>query len=148
MEAAAGDAAVELLEGLALPKLRDLLAVSEIPPKLLEPIGSLTVEDFEGVEDPEIISAEQDGPDTLRIDLFFSLHCIIWNVTMPEDRFREHEDEYLRHFMNIDITGGIVSLELVQRIYFRAMLAFDSELEEFAETVFQTAAVRRLKKTA
>ncbi|WP_172746199.1 hypothetical protein [Neorhizobium sp. T7_12] len=50
--------------------------------------------------------------------------------------------------MNIDITGGIVSLELVQRIYFRAMLAFDSELEEFAETVFQTAAVRRLKKTA
>nr|WP_289624924.1 serine protease [Sinorhizobium sp. 7-81] len=142
MAATAEDAAIELLEGLSLHKLRELLAVSDISPELLDPIDSFTVEDFEGVEDPEIISAEKDGPDTLRIDLFFSLHCIIWTVTMPQERFRAREEEYSRHFMNIDITQGIVSLELVQRIYFRAMLGFDSELKEFTETVFQTAAVR------
>lgn len=72
----------------------------------LEPVGSFKVEHFEGVEDPETISVEQDGPETLRVDLFFSCYCIILTVTMPGDGFRECQDEYSRHFMNNDITGG------------------------------------------
>jgi class 3 adenylate cyclase len=146
MESAAGDAAMVLLEGLSLPKLREMLAVSEIAPELLEPIDGFTLEDFDGVEDPEVISAEKDGSDRLRIDLFFSLHCIIWTVTMPEDRLRDHEDEYARHFMNIDVTDGTASLELVQRIYFRVTLGFDGELKEFTDTAFRSAAVRRPRK--
>ncbi|MCL6654832.1 hypothetical protein A6R70_21345 [Agrobacterium rubi] len=73
-------------------------------------------------------------------------HPFIWTVTIPEVRLREHEDEYPRHFMTIDVMDRTASLELVQRIYFTAMLGFYGELKEFTDIAFRSAVVRRPRK--
>jgi hypothetical protein len=56
MEEIAGDAVIAALENLSLPKMRESLDISRIPPKCLQAIHNVSVEDFEGVEDFTVTS--------------------------------------------------------------------------------------------
>jgi hypothetical protein len=55
MEKAAADAAIEALRSLSLSSMHTFLNAAGIPSECLEPIQRFSVEDFEGLEDPEVI---------------------------------------------------------------------------------------------
>ncbi|MBX5013959.1 trypsin-like peptidase domain-containing protein [Rhizobium lentis] len=142
MEDAAGDAAVEALQDLTCEKVRRFLS-GEVPDEFNPPIRSFSVEDFEGVEDPSVISIERPEPNRLIIDLFFNLHTVIWTVQVALSDFREHQSSVPNYFINIEVGNELVSLVLVQRVYFRATLIFDVEAQTFIEASIRSASVRQ-----
>lgn len=119
----AGDAAVGALQDLTCEKVRRFLS-GEVPDEFNPLIRSFSVEDFEGVEDPSVISIEKPEPNRLIIDLFFNLHTVIWTVQVALSDFREHQSYVPNYFINIEVGNELVSLDLVQRVYFRATLIF------------------------
>lgn len=142
IEKAAAHAAIESLETLSLPSMHMFLKASGVPPECLVPIQNFSVEDFEGVEDPEIISAEKVDNSKLMIKYFFNLLTVIWTIEVPEESYHLNEMEFHNHFMNITVDKGVATMEIMQCCYFKANMAFDQEQEEFLDTSIIWSAVK------
>lgn len=142
MEDAAGDAAIETLQDLTCEKVGQFLS-GEVPDEFNLPIHSFSVEDFEGVEDPTVISIETQEPNRLVVDLFYNLHTVVWTVQVALSDFKEHQSSLPDYFSNIEVGNELVSLDLVQRVYFRATLTFDVEAQQFVDASIRAASVRQ-----
>lgn len=146
MEWAARDAAEKYLQGLPLDAVRRCLAIAEVPEECLEHIQGFSAEDMEGVEDPEVLSAEMKGDQALGIDLYFNLLSVMWTVEIAEDIYAQNELLFDRHFMNAQVNDGVVALEFLQRVYLKAKMNFDYENEEFTEVAVNWSGVRMPRK--
>lgn len=146
MEMAAKQVAVDHLGGLSLASMRKYLAVSEVPSECLELILEFSVEDLEGLEDPEVLSTEIQDNSSLGIKYYFNLLTVIWRVKLTEQSYRSNQLAFNKHFVNIEINNGIATMEIMQRCYFKADLTFDQELEEFVEASINWSAVKRSAK--
>jgi len=141
MEDAADDAAIEAFQDLTCEKVGQFLS-GEVPDEFKLPIHSFSVGDFEGVEDPTVISIERPEPNRLVVDLFYSLHSVVWTVQVALSDFKEHDSSLPNYFTNIEVGDELVSLDLVQRVYFRATLTFDVEAQQFVDGSIRAASVR------
>ncbi|MDH5835315.1 S1 family peptidase [Luteimonas kalidii] len=129
MEKAAADAALVYLEELALASVRGFLAASGVPAECLAPIRAFSVEDFEGLEDLDLLSVWEDEDGTLTASCAFDLLSVVWTVEVPEADYLAKAGDYDAHFINIAIDGPTASMELVQRCHFEAALTLDPEGE-------------------
>lgn len=146
VEAAATDVALDYLEKLELSLVREFLSASEVPQACLTPIREFTVEDFEGLEDPDIQSVREDRDGTVAIDFAFDLLTVLWRVEVSTEDYLTLAEDYGAHFMNITVNGPIVSMELFQRCHFEATLTLDQEKAEFTKTVITFSGVIRPKQ--
>ncbi|WP_338811451.1 serine protease (plasmid) [Agrobacterium leguminum] len=142
MEDAAGEAAIEALQDLTCEKVGRFLS-GEVPDEFNLPIHSFSVKDFEGVEDPTVISVERPESNKLAIDLFYNLHTVVWTVQVALSDFEDHQSSLPRYFINIEVGEELVSMDLVQRVYFRAAITFDMEVQQFVDASIRTASVRQ-----
>jgi hypothetical protein len=142
LETMGSEATIAALESLSLPRMRSFLSTADIPEHCLDAVLSFSVEDFEGVEDLELISIEIVDPGQVKIEYFFQLQMLIWTVEVSEEVYREHGPDFQKHFMNMSEEGGVVSMELVQRCYFRAETVFDRDRGEFFEVSITSSAIR------
>ncbi|MCD2175971.1 trypsin-like serine peptidase [Rhizobium sp. C4] len=145
MEDVAGDAAISALQNMTCEKVGQFIA-GEVPDEWNTPVTSFSVEDFEGVEDPEVISILKQDHETIEIDLFFDLHTVVWTVQVAMADFQERRGGISDYFINIDIGDEEVSLDLVQRVFFRVGMIFDVEAQVFSDVTVRTASVRRRAK--
>jgi hypothetical protein len=90
----------------------------------------------------ELISTEIVDPGQVKIEYFFQLQMLIWTVEVSEDVCRQHGPDFQKHFINMREKGGGVSMEFVQRCYFRAVTVFDRDQEEFSEVSITSSAIR------
>jgi len=139
------EATIAALGRFSLPKLRDFVRVEGIPSHCLEAIQDFSVEDFEGLEDLEIISTRVVDPRKIEIEYFFRMQMLVWTVEVSAEAYRQHEADFLGHFMNETDKGATVSLELVQRGYFRAETVFDREEKTLSEVVITSSAITPLR---
>ncbi len=146
LEDVAARAAMEALARLSLPGMRGFLETSGVPLVCLDAIASFSVEDFDGVEDCEITFTERALDGRLRIEFYFDLHRAIWTVQVPLEDFRAHQGSFDIHFHNAKVDGPIVSIDIVQRCYFRAHVMYDPASETFDDPVITTTAVKRRRR--
>lgn len=125
--------------------MRDFIRVEGIPSHCLEAIQDFSVEDFEGLEDLEIISTSVVDPDKIEIEYFFRMQMLIWTVEVSANAYRQYEADFLEHFMNETDKGATVSMELVQRGYFRAETVFDQEQKALSDIVITSSAITPLR---
>ena len=145
LENAATTAAIEYLQRLALPSVREFLGASDIDSSLLTSMEHFSVEDFEGLEDPEVISVEERGT-TLAVSYLFDLLSVIWTVHVPSSEYLEKVTDFEEHFLNVVVDGDTVQMELIQRCYFEAELLFDTETEEFLRASIKLSGVKRRRR--
>ncbi|ASL73011.1 hypothetical protein OZ675_14950 [Ralstonia pseudosolanacearum] len=145
VETAAADTALAYLESLELPSVRRFLSASDVPDACLAPIRVFTVEDFEGLEDPDLQNAREDEDGTVVIAFAFDLLSVVWTVQVPASDYLAQAGDYDSHFINIAVDGPTASMELVQRCHFEASLTLDREITEFTKASITFAGVIRPK---
>ncbi len=142
MEREAFDAANEYLQRLDLVLVREFLASSDIPASCLESIQGYSVEDSEGLEDPEMLSAREDG-GTITLQYAFELLTVVWKIDVASADYRANSVTFEEHFVNIETDGEMTQMEAMQRCYFEADLIFDRMAEEFTSVSITLAGVMR-----
>lgn len=142
MEGSVAGAALEHLENLSVAAVRNFLEASDIPGNCLAPIIGFTVQDFEGIEDFEIISNKK-GEDDESIVLLcaFDLLSVIWTVEIPTAAYNSNIAEFQQHFLNIDANPDVTTMQLVQRCYFESALVFNQQQKEFTGASIKLTAV-------
>lgn len=146
LEDVAARGALETLARLPLPRMRGFLEVSGVPVVCLDAITSFSVEDFEGVEDCEITFTERAENGQLRLEFYFDLRRFIWTVQAPAELYRAHQEAFDTHFHNVEVDGASVSMDIIQRCYFRAHVMYDPASETFDDPVITTTAVKRRRR--
>ncbi len=97
------------------------VAASDVPAECLAPIRTFTVEVFEGLEAPELLSArEEDG--TLAVSCAFDLLSVIWTVEMPAADYLARVGDYDAHFINLLVDGPTARMETGPALPFRKRL--------------------------
>jgi hypothetical protein len=133
LECIGSNTTIATLGCFSLPRVRRFLEAADIPEHCLEAIENFSVEDFEGVEDLELISTEILDDGQIRIEYFFQLQTLTWTVAVSPVAYRQHAADFREHFLNVSEEGGIVSMDLIQRCYFKAVTLFDQKHEEFSD---------------
>lgn len=147
LESMGSEATIVALGSLPLARMRGFLRAADIPEHCLGAIRGFSVEDFEGVEDLELISTEIFEPNQIRIEYFFQLQTLVWTVEVSEDDYHQHGDDFRDHFTNVSEEDGVASMELVQRCYFKAATVFDQDRGEFSEVSITSSAIKPPRST-
>lgn len=146
MEAEASAAALEHLENLTLTSVRQFLAANDIPSDCLASIQAFSVEDFEGLEDPEFISAQERIGATVVVSYAFDLLSVFWTVEVPSADYLARAADFNKHFLNIEDDGTTASMQAFQRCYFEANLTLDVTAQVFTQTSISRTGVRRRRR--
>lgn len=134
IESAAVETAMAYLRDLKLSVLCRALSTSDVPEACLAPIFKFSVEDWEGLDDPDIQFAREHSDGTVLIDFAFDLLSVCWTVEVPTDDYLSMVDDYDTYFINIDVNGSVTSMELYQRCHFEASLTLNREDAEFTQS--------------
>lgn len=143
MEEAASAAALEYLEKLALPSVRNLLTAAGIHSGCLTSIQHFSVEDYEGLEDPEVISVAEREDTTLAVSYSFDLLSVVWTVAIPSADYLATSTDFDEYFLNVVVDGETTSMQVIQRCYFESELLFNPETEEFMGASITLSGVKR-----
>lgn len=145
MEEAVSTAAIEHLERLSLTAMRSFLAADGVPANCLERIRSFDVEDFEGVEDFEVLS-NITKENTLVLSCSFDLRTVIWTVRTPEADYCSAQAEFEEHSPRATLVDGVASMKFVQRCFFECDLTFDQVSETFTDASVRVHGVRARRR--
>jgi hypothetical protein len=148
LEKIASAAAVEYLENLPTNLMHEFLSASGVSQNLLDLIQQHTVEDFEGVEDPEVLSTERLSETKIYISYYFNLLTVVWRVEVSEKSYLEHESDLAGGIVNVNFLNGTAFVEILQRCDFKMTVVFDEQFGEFSEESITWSAVRIPKKRA
>lgn len=142
MEDVTGEAAMRSLASISLPKMREFLEGSAIPPPCIEAIEAFSVEDFEGVEELDITEsiAVEDG--SIQFTFTIDVRILIWTVDVGLEAFSSLEQDFRRAFLNVREEDGVMRMETIQRRYFKGHVVFDRKAERFDDPVINLSALR------
>ena len=146
MEELASRAAERYLQDMPLNEMQSFLEAADIPKHLVREIRSFSVEDFEGIEDPEVISLTGLKDGSLYIGYRFNLLTVRYTVTVDLDVYLSRKEEFDEYFLNMTLEDRSASLELFRRCDFEASLAYRQDLTEFTSVSIDDASMRRREK--
>lgn len=141
MEDVTSEAALRSLAGLSLPKMREFLEGSAIPPACLEGIQAFSVEVFEGVEELDVTKSEAMENGSIEFAFTIDVRSLIWTVDVDMVAFAALEVDFRRAFFNVREENGVMRMETIQRRYFRGNVVFDREAECFGDPVIELSAL-------
>jgi hypothetical protein len=128
-------AAIDYLSSLPVATACSFLRSNGVPDTCLEPISSFKVEDFEGIEDLNVISNSRIEEAGILFMCEFELRTVIWIASLPTSVYEANTTSFDAHFMNAEAgADGQTTIEAIQRIYFEAKLIFDSASDDIEET--------------
>jgi len=142
MEDVTGEAALRSLAGISLPKMREFLEGSAIPPPCLDAIEAFSVEDFEGVEELDVTKSDAMEDGSIEFAFTIDVRSLIWTVDVSREAFAALEEDFLRAFFNVREENGVMRMETIQRRYFKGHVVFGREAERFGNPVIKLSALR------
>lgn len=145
LESMALQSALDSLRSLSLPEMRKFLEVSGAPSECLESIERFNVEDLDGIEDFEVISTEIVDGSRFHIECYFDISAVIWTVEVSKSSYELDKGRFDQCFMSLHVEDGLVSMEKIQRCYFKMDIIFDKANEEFSDDRITWFGVRRPK---
>lgn len=146
MEELAAGAAIDYLQQMPLQAAQDFLEEAEVPGRCARVIRSFTVEDFEGVEDPEVLSLSLLTGGDLYVQYRFNLLTVIYTVEVSTEDYLTNIHEFDDEFVNIYPQERLTRMETFRRIDFDASFTFDKKLEVFISVSIDRAVPRPLRK--
>lgn len=141
LESLATEAVVDWLEGLPLDHVYTFLGAAQVPSDLFPGLSGFTIEDMEGAEDLELITAREGPGGSVAIEFFLRLQSYVWILEMPSAFAEAHAATLEAHFINIETEGRETRMERVQRAYFRATTRFDQTEGTFSEISVTSSAI-------
>lgn len=146
MEELAANAAIDYLQQMSLPAAQEFLEDAELPRRCARAIRTFTVEDYEGVEDPEVLSLSPLSGGSLYVRYQFNLLTVMYTVEVSTEDYLANVDEFNEEFINIDVQERLVQMQTFRRIDFDASLAFEPKSDEFTSVSVDRAVARPLRK--
>lgn len=146
MERLAADEAIDYLQKMSLPATQEFLEEAELPRRCARAIRSFEVEDFEGVEDPEVLSLSPLMGGSLYVRYRFNLLTVIFTVEVSTEDYLGNLDEFDEEFINVDVQDRLVQMQMCRRIDFDASISFEPKSEEFISVSIDRAVPRPLRK--
>ncbi len=146
IEEIAARIAINHLESLTVASVREFLEASDVPESCLTAITAFSVEDFEGVEDLEILSNKNGLDETILLSCAYDLLSVYWTVEVPTAVYESNATAFQDHFLNVTVNESVTELQMVQRCYFEVELKFDTKCEEFTDSSVKLTAVHRHRK--
>ncbi|SFN13783.1 serine protease, partial [Variovorax sp. OV329] len=143
LETEALDAAVTYLEALPLAAVQQrFLSEFDASQGWLESVRAVTVEDFQGLEDPEILSVRTKDQSAV-VSYAFELLSVVWTIQVPSADFPANAAAFSEHFVNVQVDGEITSMDVIQRLYFEAELVIDLISREHTQVSISKVGVFR-----
>jgi Trypsin-like peptidase domain len=128
-------AAINYLSSVPVNTACSFLRSDGVPDACLEPISSFNVEDFEGIEDLDVISNTRIEEAGILFTCEFELRTVIWTISVPTSVYLANTTLFDAHFMNADaMADGQTTLDVIQRMCVEAKLTFDRDTDYFEET--------------
>ncbi|MBX3658472.1 MAG: DUF4935 domain-containing protein [Ramlibacter sp.] len=147
MEELAADAAIDYLQQMSLPAAQEFLEEdADLPRRCARAIRTFTVEDYEGVEDPEVLSLSTLSGGSLYVQYRFNLLTVMYTVEVSTEDYLANVDEFNEEFINVDVQERLVQMQTFRRIDFDASLAFEPKAEEFTSVSIDRAVPRPLRR--
>lgn len=145
MEDLAAETAVDYLQQMALPAAQELLEDADLPRRCARAIRSFTVEDAEGVEDPEVVALSALTGGSLYVQYRFNLVTVMYAVEVSTEDYLANIDEFDDEFINVEVQDRLTRMETFRRIDFDASLTFDPTSGEFTSVSVDRAAPRPMR---
>ncbi|MFZ2855154.1 MAG: PIN domain-containing protein [Rhodocyclaceae bacterium] len=146
MEELAAEAAISYLQQMPLPDGQKFLEDAELPRRCARALRSFSVEDYEGVEDPEVLSLSALAGGVLYVQYRFNLLTVMFTAEVSTDDYLASRDEFDEEFINIDVQERITQMQTFRRIDFDASFTFNPGLNEFTSIAVDQAVPRPLRR--
>lgn len=135
------------LARLSTERMAKFLAAAGVPRELLTQVSRFSVEDFEGVEDLELMRAEDRPDGTTQVEFFVRMLTLVWTLEMPASFQESHADAMAAEFLNIEVEGDVARVQFFHRAYFRLEAVLAPEARAFAEMVVTSSALIPSRRT-
>lgn len=145
MEELAADAAIGYLQQMSLPVAQEFLEDADLPRRCARAIRTFTVEDHEGVEDPEVLSLSSLSGGSLYVQYRFNLLTVMYTIEVSTEDYLANVDEFNEEFINIELQERLVQMQTFRRIDFDASLAFEPNSDDFTSVSIDRAVARPLR---
>jgi hypothetical protein len=142
IEDAASTAALEYLNALPLIECRMLLEEAGYPNACTALLSSFQFDDYEGVEDPEVVSISDVGDGNIFIQYRFNLLSVRFEGIVPTKGYFSKPDMFDRYFLNVTSRETDTEIDSYPRIYFDASIIFDRKNEEVLSVSIDSATLR------
>jgi len=129
-----------------LPAAQEFLENAELPRRCARAIRSFTVQDYEGVENPEVVSLSALAGGSLYFQYRFNLLTAMYTVEVSTKDYMANIDEFDEEFINIDIQERLTKMQNFCRIDFDASLTFNPQSDEFTSVSIDRAVPRPMRK--
>ncbi|HHA2385924.1 TPA: hypothetical protein ACOEQD_002921 [Stenotrophomonas maltophilia] len=140
MEEEAAHAGLHYLQQREVPAVRAFLAAAGIPIVCLDSILRAEAEDMQGLEDPEILSAREQG-GIIKVTYAFELLTVVWTVEVAVAEYQANAAVFDAHFINVQTQGETMQMEVMQRCYFEADIEIDTSETSLTSTTITLAGV-------
>lgn len=134
--------AIEYLNGISVQEFRSIFSVAGYPRTCMNLVDDFIFQDFEGVEDPEIVRFSKIADGKIFIEYRFNLLTVIFNGKISRDNYFENKVLFDKYFQNINHDDAVITIESFPRIYFDASIIFDPVLVDIVNVSIDDAAVR------
>ncbi|WP_313116153.1 S1 family peptidase [Stenotrophomonas indicatrix] len=140
MEEEAAHAGLHYLQQREVPAVRAFLAAAGIPTVCLDSILQAEVEDMQGLEYPEILSAREQG-GIINATYAFELLTVVWTVEVAVAEYQANAAVFDAHFINVQTQGETMQMEVMQRCYFEADIEIETSETSLTSTTITLAGV-------
>lgn len=134
-------AVVMALTRFSMPKMADFLQAAGVAADLLTEVTGFSVEDFEGVEDLELMRAEERPDGKTDVEFFLRMLTIVWTLEMPAGFYAAHAEAIAAEFLNIEVVGDTARMEFIHRAYFRLEAVLVPDATVFTDMVVTSSAL-------
>lgn len=141
LEDEAALAVVMALTRFSMPRMADFLQAAGVAADLLTEVTGFSVEDFEGVEDLELMRAEERPDGKTDVEFFLRMLTIVWTLEMPARFYATHAEAIAAEFLNIEVVGDTARMEFIHRGYFRLEAVLVPDAAVFTDMVVTSSAL-------
>jgi hypothetical protein len=134
-------AVVMSLTRFSLDKMAGFLESAGVAAGLLKEVSRFSVEDFEGVEDLELMRAEERPDGNTDVEFFLRMLTIVWTLEMPAESYAARADAISDEFLNVELVGDTARMEFIHRAYFRLEAVLVPDAGVFTNMVVTSSAL-------
>jgi len=130
LEEAASTAGIDHLNSLSPSIAKRYFLAARYPAKCLDTIIDFHFEDYEGVEDPEIVQITSIDQDRLFISYRFNFLSVCANCRLATGDYYAAESEFNENFLNEFSEDGTTVVETFPRVFVDTSIIFDKAKHE------------------
>ena len=143
LESSASDYAIDYLNNLPIQSCRELLEEANYPSICTKQIERMYFDDFQGVEDPEVLNFKKASENTIYIEYTFNLLSVEIRSTVLTNDYFSNKTAFDKIFMNIETNGNETYICDYPRIYYDATIIFNTKNEEIETFSIDSVRIRR-----